>query len=241
MINKIMNNIFGILISIIDYPNKKKILNFFKSKFKNENLKIIDIGAHKGETISFFLNNFRVGEIYAFEPNFDLYEKLRKINKFKKKFIRIFNFGIGYRDQIKTLNIMTDSSSSTINSLDEDTEYFKKKKKILSLFSSNKNFLKKRQEIKITSLSQIILNNNINRIDVLKIDTEGYEYNVLKGSKSKIGEINYILIENQFGNLYENKSFNEIKSYLYKKKFKVLKKFVFPTLHYQDVIFKKFK
>ena len=76
---------------------------------------------------------------------------------------------------------------------------------------------------------------------LLKIDVEGFEYNVLKGSKSKIGEINYILIENQFGNLYENKSFNEIKSYLYKKKFKVLKKFVFPTLHYQDVIFKKFK
>ena len=199
MINKIMNNFFGILISIIDYPNKKKILNFFKSKLKDENLKIIDIGAHKGETISFFLNNFRVGEIYAFEPNFDLYEKLRKINKFKKKFIRIFNFGIGYRDQIKTLNIMTDSSSSTINSLDEDTEYFKKKKKILSLFSSNKNFLKKRQEIKITSLSQIILNNNINRIDVLKIDTEGYEYNVLKGiNLNDFKKINYIYFEHHY-------------------------------------------
>ena len=85
-----------------------------------------------------FLNNFKVDEIYSFEPNPDLYEKLRKINKFKKIY-RIFNFRIGYRDEIKTLNIMTDSSSSTINSIDEDTEYFKKKK-ILSLFSSNKNF-----------------------------------------------------------------------------------------------------
>ena len=94
---------------------------------------------------------------------------------------------------------MTDSSSSTINSLDEDTEYFKKKKKILSLFSSNKNFLKKRQEIKITSLSQIILNNNINRIDVLKIDTEGYEYNVLKGIKlNDFKKINYIYFEHHY-------------------------------------------
>tara|TARA_A100001011_G_C13674116_1_gene580845 strand:- start:167 stop:538 length:372 start_codon:yes stop_codon:yes gene_type:complete len=76
---------------------------------------------------------------------------------------------------------------------------------------------------------------------LLKIDVEGFEYNVLEGSKNKIGEVNYILIENQFGNLYENKSFNEIKNYLYKKRFKVLKKFIFPTLHYQDVIFKKFK
>ena len=216
-----MNNFFGILISIIDYPNKKKILNFFKSKLKDENLKIIDIGAHKGETISFFLNNFRVGEIYAFEPNFDLYEKLRKINKFKKKFIRIFNFGIGYRDQIKTLNIMTDSSSSTINSLDEDTEYFKKKKKILSLFSSNKNFLKKRQEIKITSLSQIILNNNINRIDVLKIDTEGYEYNVLKGIKNEdFKKIKFIYFEHHY-DLMINKEYkySDIHFFLKNKNF----------------------
>jgi len=199
MINKIMNNLFGILIGIIDYPNKKKILNFFKSKLKDNHLKIIDIGAHKGETINFFLNNFRVGEIYAFEPNLDLYEKLKKINKFKKKFIRIFNFGIGYRDEIKTLNNMTDSSSSTINSIDEDTKNLKKKKKILSLFSSNKNFLKKRQEIKITSLSQIIFNNNINRIDVLKIDTEGYEYNVLKGIKlNDFKKINYIYFEHHY-------------------------------------------
>ena len=37
---------------------------------------------------------------------------------------------------------------------------------------------------------------------LLKIDVEGFEYNVLQGSKSKIGEINYILIENQFGNQF---------------------------------------
>jgi len=129
MINKIMNNLFGILIGIIDYPNKKKILNFFKSKHGNNPLKVFDIGAHKGETINFFLNNFRIDEIYAFEPNLDLYKNLRKINKYRNKSIKIFNFGIGCRDEIKTLNIMTDSSSSTINSIDENTAYFKKKKK----------------------------------------------------------------------------------------------------------------
>ena len=194
-----MNKFFGILIGIIDYPNKKKILNFFKSKLENYPLKVFDIGAHKGETINFFLNNFRIDEIYAFEPNLDLYEKLRVINKYKNKSIRIFNFGIGYTDEIKILNIMTDTSSSTINSIDENTEYFKKKKKILSLFSSNKSFFKKKQQIKITSLSQIIYKNNISRIDVLKIDTEGYEYNVLKGIKpNDFKKINYIYFEHHY-------------------------------------------
>ena len=148
MINKIMNNFFGILIGIIYYPNKKKILNFFKSKFKDENLKIIDIGAHKGETINFFLNNLRIDEIYAFEPNLDLYEKLREINKYKNKSIKIFNFGIGYADEIKILNIMTDTSSSTINSIDENTEYFNKKKKYYPCFPQIKVFLKKNKKLK---------------------------------------------------------------------------------------------
>ena len=194
-----MNKFFGVLIGIIDYPNKKKILNFFKSKLENNPLNVFDIGAHKGETINFFLNNFRIDEIYAFEPNLDLYEKLREINKYKNKSIKIFNFGIGYADEIKILNIMTDTSSSTINSIDENTEYFKKKKKILSLFSSNKSFFKKKQQIKITSLSKIIYKNNISRIDVLKIDTEGYEYNVLKGIKpNDFKKINYIYFEHHY-------------------------------------------
>ena len=53
MINKIMNKFFGVLIGIIDYPNKKKILNFFKSKLEHNPLNVFDIGAHKGETINF--------------------------------------------------------------------------------------------------------------------------------------------------------------------------------------------
>ena len=41
-------------------------------------------------------------------------------------------------------------------------------------------------------------------IDILKIDTEGYEFNVLKGTQKKISEIKYVLIENQFNKMYKN-------------------------------------
>ena len=74
--------IFNVLINLIDYSNKKKILNFFKKKLKNKPLNIIDIGAHKGETIDFFLNNFLINRILAFEPNEELYNQLRKNNKY---------------------------------------------------------------------------------------------------------------------------------------------------------------
>ena len=67
------------------------------------------------------------------------------------------------------------------------------------MFSSNKSFFKKKQKIKINILSKIIYKNNISRIDVLKIDTEGYEYNVLKGIKpNDFKKINYIYFEHHY-------------------------------------------
>ena len=63
--------------------------------------------------------------------------------------------------------------------------------------------------------------------------------NVIKGSLVKLKEIPFVLLENQFGNHYKNNDFNEIKNILLQEKFSVLKKFLFPTMHYQDVLFKK--
>ena len=74
---------------------------------------------------------------------------------------------------------------------------------------------------------------------LLKIDVEGYEMNVIKGSLMKLKEIPYVIIENQFGNHYQNSNFKDIKDVLFKYNFIVSKKFVFPTMHYQDVLFKK--
>ena len=107
------------------------------------------------------------------------------------------------------------------------------------ILGSKKNYIDK-YSIKTSSINKFFKNIKFKNC-LLKIDVEGFEYNVLQGSKNKIGEINYILLENQFGNLYENKSFNEIRNFLYKRNFKLLKKFIFPTLHYEDVIFKKVK
>ena len=72
MLNKFFLIIFNFLLSLADLPNKLKIKKFFKTKLYNNTLTVIDIGAHKGETINFFLKNFNISKIYSFEPNKDL-------------------------------------------------------------------------------------------------------------------------------------------------------------------------
>ena len=89
------------LISFIDLPNKFKILKFLKDEFKRKKINVIDIGAHKGETINFFLKNFLVNKLIAFEPNRILFELLQK--KFDDDRISIFNFGVGFKKKKKFL------------------------------------------------------------------------------------------------------------------------------------------
>ena len=55
MLNKFFLKIFNFLLSLVDLPNKLKVKKFFRAKLSNNTLTVIDIGAHKGETISFFL------------------------------------------------------------------------------------------------------------------------------------------------------------------------------------------
>jgi len=52
----------------------------------------------------------------------------------------------------------------------------KKKSRILNLF--NNQIISSPIEIELESLDNYIKNKNINFVDILKIDTEGYEYEI---------------------------------------------------------------
>ena len=155
MINFFYLKIFFWLLNIIDYPNKKKIINFFKTRLGKKPINLIDIGAHKGENIDLFINNMNINKIYAFEPNFDVYKRLSLNKKYQKDMISIFNLGVGKYNEKKILNVLNETSSSTINSINENTKYFQRKKRVMSFFSK-KNFFKEKQEIQICNLSDFI-------------------------------------------------------------------------------------
>ena len=165
------------LINLIDLINKYKILNFFKKHLNQKKINVIDIGAHKGETINFFTDNFNVNMIDAFEPNIELYNQLKK--KFNDKKVNIYNYGVGLKKEQKTLNVLIDSASSTFNKINTQSKYFERKKKYL-LFGKKKSYFLTPQNTQVVNLSDFILYRE-NFIDVLKIDTEGFEYNILKG------------------------------------------------------------
>lgn len=224
-------NIIITLIKFFDFFYKLKILKFLKKKNKKLDI-IFDIGAHHGESIDFFLKNFKVKKIYSFEPSPINYRILNQNyllfkNKFKNSSILIENLGISDEVKKKTLKQFPDSSSSTLNQINIHSIYYKKKNKIL-YGREDKNFYT-RVNIKTIPLFDYIKKNRIDTIDFLKIDTEGYEYKVLLGLKKNISKVRLIMFEHHYDDMIiKNYNFSEINSLLVKNKFRKIFKLKMP-------------
>mgnify|MGYP001187921066 CR=1 FL=1 len=195
--------------------------------------KIIDIGAHKGEFLESMLKIEKVNSFYAFEPQKNIFKELDEKFSDNKK-VTLFNFAMDKEITNKRLKINKLSMTSSLAELNEKSLYLKFKN-FLTLAKSN---FEDEYEIQTNTVDKIFGDISLQKA-LLKIDVEGFEINVIKGSKMKLKEIPFILLENQFGNHYKNNNFNDIIRLLSEQNFKICKKFLFPTLHYQDVLFKK--
>ena len=129
---------------------------------------------------------------YSFEASPQNFQVLKK--KISKKYVdsgkvEIFNFGLGNKISKSFINQAIESSSSTINELNKESNYLKRKLKILNIEKKD-NFYQK-IPIQLVTLDSFIEKHDIQKVDLLKIDTEGYELNVLKGLSKYSQRINY--------------------------------------------------
>ncbi len=218
------------ILNFFDFFYKKKILVNLKI-FTNSDISVFfDVGAHKGETINFIFKYFNVGKTYAFEPLESNFVKLKKNTnkkKFKKKYIKYFNFALGEKKETKYIKEMHESSSSTFNPINENSKYFKRKNLLLN-FNKKKSFYLEKKVL-IEKAKDIIIIHKIKKIDLLKIDTEGYELNVLKGFEDRLINVKLIFFEHHYDLMIrKNYTFSDINNYLNKNGFKQKSKFKMP-------------
>ena len=223
-----MKNLIKFCLSLFDYLTEKKIINQLKRVFLNKKtISVIDIGAHKGEYISSIIKNFNISKAYCFEPNPKVFKILNNKISLNKK-IELLNYGASNNSGNILFNENIESSSSSINELNKNSNYYKKKFFLLNFLGLNE--VTKKIEIKVVTLSDFILENNINKIDLLKIDTEGHEFQVLSGLKDKMHMINLIHIEHHFDDMIiKDYKLTDIHNLLikngFKKHFKIKMKF----------------
>ena len=162
------------------------MINFIKN---NSPIIICDIGAapiDKTEFIDELFNNTN-SELIGFEPNEEEFNKLEKNNP-RKTF---YNYAIGDGSE-KYLNICKGVGMSSF--LEPDMDYLNK----FYWFDEYSKIVKKKK-IKTKKLDDIR-----EKIDLLKIDVQGYEYEIIQHGKEKIKNSLVIQLETSPIPLYKN-------------------------------------
>lgn len=144
---------------------------------------IFDVGANIGDYVSKLSSIFPNAMIYCFEPNPFAYKKLQLHASNK---ISTFKLGFGNIEKSSLIYTYPNEKASQHASLYRDV--------ITELHDSEST---KEIEIKITTLDTFTAKQKIEHINILKIDTEGYELSVLHGSTKLIKNdvIDFVLFE----------------------------------------------
>ena len=128
------------------------------------------------------------------------------------------------------INQTVESSSSTINKINMKSNYFFRKLKILKI--KNKDNYYKKIPIKMTYLDYFISEKKISNIDLLKIDTEGYEFKILKRLIKNHNIIKFIYFEHHYDDMI-------IKDYKFNDIHQILKKYGFKKILKTKMLFRK--
>lgn len=195
-------NFFGYEINSY-YPEiiQKNFDELYKEILDKKEITIFDVGANQGQSIERFKKIFKQKIIHSFEPIKFEFDNIYRKYKNEDNLI-INNFALGERIEEKFFHVNHYTGSSSFLETNQKTEWAKLRSKQFKIDLAN--FVKEKSVVQIKTLDDYCEKNQINKIDILKIDTQGYEENVLKGSSKMIlsKKIKFIEIELIFSDIY---------------------------------------
>jgi FkbM family methyltransferase len=172
----------------------------------NSNKHFIDIGANCGVATIILAKQNPLSIIYSFEPDRQLFKVLQNnIIKNNLTNVKAFNMAVS-KYGVNKLTLCLDPRYSGGNTTYSNIDTFK-------TFHNNSNISS--YEVNCISLDEVINENNITEIELLKIDCEGAEYDILYTSaflrnkciKNMVGEFHNLkyntLVEETGENLIE--------------------------------------
>jgi FkbM family methyltransferase len=160
---------------------------------------VFDIGANRGQTLLQFRPFFRNAHLYCFEPDPEAFAYLERVASAVES-VSVFNVALGSSDGEMTLYCNAASEGNSLLEVSHEIEE-----------GTAPGWLrpKGRKQVPVHRLDTFCGERCIERIDLLKLDTQGYEAEVLRGAKRllKHKAINLILAEVQFSEYYENQAY----------------------------------
>ena len=154
---------------------------------------IIEIGAHNGKDTKMLYENFPNANIHSFEANKKIYDKY--LTTLINDKVKILNKAVceinGKKTFYVTNNLLGDGGASSL---------------LQSTDSYLKTYIKREDTVEVDAirLEDYMIENNIEKVDLMWMDIEGYEYYVLKDSKNILKNFKYIYLEVNFQEFRKN-------------------------------------
>lgn len=138
-------------------------------------LTVFDVGGNFGQSAVKFAQAFPDADVYTFEPVPHLFSTLRA-NTSKFRNIKGYNLGFGDKRETATIGLALNPGANSLH-IAKDAE--------------------NTCEIELDTLDAFVQENNVGRIDLLKIDVEGHEIPVIHGALASLERkhIRYIYVE----------------------------------------------
>ena len=186
---KMKLNISNLVDHCVYFSTEQKALNQF-IKHLNPTDTIIDIGANIGYTTLLFSKACSSGNVISIEPSKELFQTVNDhltLNEITN--VKCLNIGLGAEEKTVQLYKVSENNSGMNRIFEDETVPFSS------------------ESITIKTLDNIVTEQNINAINAIKIDVEGYECKVLKGAYNTLKTKHpTLLIEIDDHNLREQQS-----------------------------------
>lgn len=180
-------------------------LNDMAGFLKSDAPVIFDVGANVGQSIRKFRTRFPDSKIHSYEPSPATFATLGQHTQGFEN-LRLWNHAIG-------------SASGHLSFLENEHSD-------MSSFLPLSNFgwgsVVKESLVEVKTIDQFCAEQNIDRIDILKSDIQGYDFEVFKGAEQhmRAGKVGLIYFEIIFSDMYKNLPlFGEVCDFLLSKDF----------------------
>jgi FkbM family methyltransferase len=144
--------------------------------FGREEIKIVfDVGANVGQSAIAYLEEFPLAEIYSFEPVAATYRELATATGHFPR-VLAYNLGMGAKAGESCIYVNPESTLSSIKDSRPGDHP---------------------EVIRLQTVAEFAKNHGLKTIDFLKIDTEGYDLEVLSGAQPLLEQqnIHFIMVE----------------------------------------------
>jgi FkbM family methyltransferase len=178
--------------------------------------RVIDVGAHVGQTAVRIADANPLAVIYCFEPDPRSYAELARTARGSDR-VHPINAAVGDHDGEATLFVNRFSQTNSLLKAAEGAERF--------LVDPGQMMLEGHTRVPLLTLDRFCAERAIDGIDLLKIDTQGYELRVLDGARELMArrQVPLLYLEVSFVPYYEGQPlFPEVYTYLYERGYRLV-------------------